>query len=117
MRSKSMRSRKWQFPITLDGLIEAGGPETLVRHAAEEAAESAARIEREFWLGVLEGVVVDGDDDVITRSIHESYIRDLRRKLGIRPPKEVIREQTRERVRRYRERRLLPRYNHRGLPR
>jgi hypothetical protein len=32
------------------------------------------------------------------------YIRELRRKLGLKPPKELIREQTRERVRRFRER-------------
>jgi hypothetical protein len=32
------------------------------------------------------------------------WIADLRRKLGLRQPKDVIRMQTRERVRRYRER-------------
>jgi len=34
----------------------------------------------------------------------DTYNRELRRKLGIKPPKELIREQTRERVRRFRER-------------
>jgi hypothetical protein len=34
----------------------------------------------------------------------DTYIRELRRKLGVKPPKELIREQTRKRVRRFRER-------------
>jgi hypothetical protein len=41
------------------------------------------------------------------------YIRDLRRKLGIRSPIDEVREQTRLRVRRFRERHLL-RYGARG---
>jgi len=36
------------------------------------------------------------------------YIRDLRRQLRIRQPKELIREQTRLRVRRFRELRVEP---------
>ena len=82
----------------------AGGPETLVRRAAVSAAATAARQEREFWLGILEAVDQDELDmqDQVTCTM---WIADLRRKLGIVQPKEVIREQTRLRVRRFRERR------------
>jgi hypothetical protein len=44
-------------------------------------------------------------DDPTGRAIYEGYARDLRRKLRIKPPKDVIRAQTRERVRRLRARR------------
>ena len=42
------------------------------------------------------------------RNVLQPVHRDLRRKLGIRQPKELIREQTRLRVRRFRERRVGP---------
>ena len=44
------------------------------------------------------------DLDTRGRMICSRYIRNLRRKLGIRQSKEEIREQTRLRVRRFRER-------------
>lgn len=103
-RSRSKRLRTKCQPRSLDELIEAGGPETLVRTAAATAAATAARQEREFWLDVLERHDPHklDDADQIFRSM---YISDLRRKLGVRQSKEVIREQTRLRVRRFRERR------------
>jgi hypothetical protein len=100
-RSRSKRlPPKRLLPRNLNELLAAGGPEALARHAAA----TAARQEREFWLGVLEGV--DQDDlNLYLRVVCVRYISDLRRRLGIRQPKEVIREQTRLRVRRFRERR------------
>ena len=63
-------------------LVEAGGPETLARNAAA----NATRQEREFWLGVLERINQD-DLDAWDEMFCSQYIRDLRRKLGIRQPK------------------------------
>ena len=96
-----------QLPRTIRELVEAGGPETLARNAAVTAAANATRQQREFWLGVLEGINQD-DLDAWDEMFCIQYIRDLRRKLGIRQPKELIREQTRLRVRRFRERRVEP---------
>jgi hypothetical protein len=74
---------------TLGELADAGGPETL----AQEAAQS----ERRRWLNTLESLPQRPD-------IVHGWINGLRRKLGLRQPKDVIRAQVRERVRRYRER-------------
>jgi hypothetical protein len=91
--------------MTVGELVMAGGPETLARHAAGEAAEKAATLERRFWLGVLERWQRNNEpDDLYINAQVRMYIRELRRKLGLKPPKELIREQTRERVRRFRER-------------
>jgi hypothetical protein len=76
---------------TLGELHDAGGPETL----AQEAAQS----ERRRWLDVLEDVPEAKRPDIVYR-----WIGDLRRKLGLRRSKNIIRAQTRDRVRRYRER-------------
>jgi hypothetical protein len=76
---------------TLGELADAGGPEAL----AQEAAQS----ERRRWLDTLEDIPEAKRPDIVYR-----WISDLRRKLGLRQPKNVIRMQTRERVRRYRER-------------
>jgi hypothetical protein len=102
LRSKRLPTKR--RPRNLHELIAAGGPETLARNAAATAAATAARQEREYCLGVLEGVNQDDLDFqlLVTCSM---YISDLRRKLGMGQPKEVIREQTRLRVRRLRERR------------
>jgi hypothetical protein len=78
---------------TLGELADAGGPETLAKRAAQEAAQS----ERRRWLDVLEAIPERPD-------IVWWWIRDLRRKLGVRRSKDVIRMQTRERVRQYRAR-------------
>ena len=95
------RRRPRRLPKTIGELIKAGGPETLARHAAAEAAEKVATLEREFWLGVLERWQRKNEPDLYATM----YIRELRRKLGKKPSKELVREQTRERVRRFRERR------------
>jgi hypothetical protein len=85
-----------RLPMTITELVLVGGPDTLVRHAAADAAEAAARVEREFWLDILEQHF-DRLEDFHDRLMCDTYIRELRRKLGIKPPKELIREQTRER--------------------
>ena len=105
MKRRPKRSQLAQsLPLTLDDLAGAGGPETLARNAAANAAAIAVRQEREFWLHLLEGLVLNDLDfqDQVTCSM---WISDLRRKLGLGQRKEVVREQTRERVRRFRERR------------
>jgi hypothetical protein len=89
--------------MTMTELVLVGGPDALARHAAADAAEAAARIEREFWLGILEQQF-DRIEDFHDRLMCDTYIRELRRKLDIKPPQELIREQTCERVRRFRER-------------
>jgi hypothetical protein len=76
---------------TLGELADAGGPETLAREAAQN--------ERRQWLDVLEAIPEAKRPDIV-----HGWIGDLRRKLGLRQAKDVIRKQTRERVRRYRER-------------
>jgi hypothetical protein len=101
-RSRSRRIPK-QLPQTIYELVAAGGPETLVK----AAAEAAARQERKFWLDVLEGINQD-DLDEQDQMFCGLYIQDLRRRLGISQSKEMIREQTRLRVRRFRERRARP---------
>ena len=91
--------------MTVGELMAAGGPEALARRAAAEAAEKAAALERQFWLRVLERWRRNNEPDDLCIGVQVSmYIRKLRRKLGLKPPKELIREQTRERVRRFRER-------------
>ena len=100
--------RRPKLPTSLDELIEAGGPEAF----AKQEAKQAARRERQLWLGVLERLELNrlnSDQQVIMISIVESYIRELRRRLGIRPPRETVRAQTRERVRRFRARRAARR--------
>ena len=91
--------------MTVGELVAAGGPEALARRAAAEAAEKAAALERQFWLRVLERWQRNNEPDDLCISVQVSmYIRELRRKLGLKPPKELIRAQTREPVRRFRER-------------
>jgi hypothetical protein len=80
---------------TLGELADAGGPETLARKAAQEAAQS----ERRLWLDTLEDIPEAKRPDIVN-----GWIGDLRRKLALRRSKDVIRAQTRERVRRFRER-------------
>jgi hypothetical protein len=101
MARRPKRRRSKRPPMTVHELVMAGGPERLAR----EAADVAAREQRQFWLSVLEEHAKRDDLDDDDRMMCELYIRELRRKLGIAPPKDVIREQTRERVRRLRERR------------
>jgi hypothetical protein len=83
-------------PKTFAALVRAGGPDGFVR----EAAERAARNEKQQWLSVLERGSVPGDPAMA--ALHAKYIRDLRRQLGLGQPLTVVREQTRERVQRKR---------------
>ena len=83
-------------PKTFGALVRAGGPDEFVR----EAAEQAARAERQHWLDLLERGPTPKDSALA--ELHVRYIRDLRRQLGIGQPPAVVREQTRERVQRKR---------------
>ena len=83
--------------MTLHELIVAGGPEAMARQAAERAAQQ----ERRLWLDVLEDIQQCELD--LTDTVYVALqISNLRRRLGIGQPKDVIRAQTRERVRQYR---------------
>ena len=97
MARRSKQSRR--VPKRLTQPVAAGGPNAVARNAAADAA----RQEMEFWLKLLERIKQE-DLDTRGRMMCSRYIRNLRRKLGIRPSKEEIREQTRLRVRRFRER-------------
>ena len=97
MARRSKQSRR--VPKQLTQLVAAGGPNAVAR----DAAADVARQEMEFWLKLLERIKQE-DLDTRGRMMCSRYIRNLRRKLGIRPSKEEIREQTRFRVRRFRER-------------
>jgi hypothetical protein len=95
------RSRVTQLPVTLPELIQVGGPEALARRAAQEAAQR----ERRFWFEVLDSLEPNAADSM-SSVIVMGWLRILRRQLHIPAPrdKDLIRAQTRERVRRYRER-------------
>ena len=98
-RSKRPRRVPKRLPQKIHELVAAGGPNSVARNATA----AAARQEMEFWLKLLERMKQE-DLDTRGRMMCSRYIRNLRRKLGIRPSKEEIREQTRLRVRRFRER-------------
>jgi hypothetical protein len=83
------------FIRTLGDLFDCGGPETLARKAAQEAAQA----ERHRWLDALESIP-EGTRPNIARQ----WIRELRRKLGLRRSRDVVRMQTRARVAAYRAR-------------
>ena len=78
--------------------MEVGGPEEMAR----TAAAAVMRSERELWLGWLESI--EPFADIQSESARQMYIRGLRRKLKLDAPPEIKRAQTRERVRRFRER-------------
>jgi hypothetical protein len=82
-------------------LIRCGGPLAYLRVAAEKAAKQAAREEAHHWLDFLEEN--PPDDEEIAAQVAR-YIKALKRIAGIQPTADEIRAQTRERVRRFRER-------------
>lgn len=77
---------------------------TVARRRSElYAAWVANRRERQFWLAIL--LAVNPKKlDARHQMVRSMWIGELRRKLGIRQSKEIVREQTRMRVRRFRER-------------
>ena len=92
--------------MSWDELIEAGGVEGLAREAAEEAANEVRR----HWLEAFEGMLANSTPDATNwmwLANLDSEVRRLRRVLGIKTPPDVVRQQTRERVRRHRERKRV----------
>jgi hypothetical protein len=86
--------------------------EELLRQEREAVAEALREV-RELWLSQLEAWrAEDGEIDIVKMKpgvfldalAMEAKIRSLRRQLGIRPTDDERRAQTRERVRRHRER-------------
>jgi hypothetical protein len=90
-----------RIPITIEELFAAGGPQALIREAEKRAGDGEAR----FWLSVLEtvGPRLEGAENLLLPVMVQAEIRSLRKRLGLKPPIEEIRAQTRERVRRFRE--------------
>ena len=95
------------LPTTLSERIASGGPGALIRRAAARAAKEAATREGLFWLAVLEEIAAKSTvgDDPGDQAYVTGTIRALRRRFGLKRPLEEVRAQTRERVRRHRERR------------
>jgi hypothetical protein len=83
-------------PKTFDALTRAGGPERFVR----EATERSARVEREYWLKMLEREPLPRDKK--KAALYAAYIDDLRRKLRSGHPDAIAREEIRGRVQRLR---------------
>jgi hypothetical protein len=97
--------RNAPYAMSLAALRKAGGPERLAQRAAEQAVTE----ERKHWLELLLNIKATLDacndpDDFDDRVYVEMQIKELRRRLGIATPIETVRAQTRERVRRFRER-------------
>jgi hypothetical protein len=91
------RNKELPVPMTFGDLVRNGGVEAYVRAAGQRAQ----RIEREFWLDVLSGFEPEGE---VSKGVHQQYIADLHRRLGIKPDIETGRAQAGERVRRHRDR-------------
>lgn len=94
-------------PLSFDEFIAGGGMQGIERAAAERAVAG----ERETWLRILQAwaALLNGEDDLLVQVQLAAEIRRLQRLLGL--PPELSREamdrrriQTRERVRRYRQR-------------
>jgi hypothetical protein len=90
------------------GFIRAGGMAAVEQEVAAEAIRGA----RESWLPILESFIAEHveEGDWIVCAVLNGEIRRLRRLLGQPAPRspedlDRRRQQTRERVRRYRERR------------
>jgi hypothetical protein len=87
--------------------IKSGGLEYAERiaasKAAAEAAREAVRWERKRWLPLLEDWLAVEPKGFV-RGILAAEVKRLRRRLGIKPSAAIVREQTRDRVRRFRER-------------
>jgi hypothetical protein len=96
------QGRRQTIPLaaTWADLIRNGGPLAHVRAAAWEAYREAARMEARRWLEQLE---VPEDDPEIA-AVVAGYIKSLKRIAGVGQTIEERRAQTKDRVRRWRER-------------
>jgi hypothetical protein len=102
-----VKRREQAAPTTAKEFIASGGMERLERRAAFHAAKEAIQLEREFWLGRLQGWLRTVDRDYArgadyVRLTLEGEVKRLRRSLGIKQRDEERRAKTRERVRRHR---------------
>jgi len=90
--------------LTLDNLIDAGGPMAFVRKAAEEAARQEAEQWAEIVASALAKYEASGNPELTVVLMMQSWLKQMRRIAGMKPSVDEVRAQTRERVRRYRER-------------
>jgi|SRR6516165_3469574 hypothetical protein len=87
----------------LGRFLLAGGVEA-VEHAAAEAAITAVWRE---WLPAVERMRREWRGDRLVAALLRDEVNRLRRRLRRRPPRDAVRTQTRERVRRWRARQRL----------
>jgi hypothetical protein len=92
------------LPRSLYELVRSGGPNAMIRQAELKAGDQEAR----FWLDVLEKqvpqIAIEDGDDLMLSAIAHGWMKSLRQRLGVRPSPDVVRAQTRERVRQFRAR-------------
>jgi hypothetical protein len=97
-------------PKMLRALSRRGGPERQIKEAQRRGAKLAGDNEAAFWLRTLieaRPQIVHIEDRPLADAI-DYEIKLLRRRLGERLPPEEARAKTRERVRRFRERKRTP---------
>jgi hypothetical protein len=101
-RPCNVRVNSRALPMSLDELARSGGPNAMIQQVERQASDQEAR----FWLETLEAywLATALVLDLPYTMILDSWIKSLRRRLGVKPTPEAIRAQTRERVRRFRER-------------
>ena len=108
----SRKARLWEGPEyvamgSVYDLVHSGG----VPRWEREAAAAAVRSTRKIWLVRLENMqqnlqehTAEEPNALMDGAYLIGEIARLRRLLGIKPSPELVREQTRERVRAYRQR-------------
>jgi hypothetical protein len=96
------KSDDW-YPTSPQAFLRGGGMRRLEYIAGARARDNAIHAEREHWLPRLERWHADAEGTRL-HGFFGQEIRRLRRCLGVRPEPEHVREQIRERVRRFRER-------------
>jgi hypothetical protein len=102
-----------KLPRSLDELYQAGGPQRYIDAAEKQAGDEEAR----WWLPLLEGLgplsapewrtLTDPDgfaDSAAAKLVVKFWIEKLRRRLRRKTPPDIVRAQTRERVRGHRAR-------------
>ena len=102
------------LPLTLADLAEMGGPSALIKEAERPHLEEARRAGDEAaagWLATLEeiavGLSVEDEGEFRLLLVVQGWVKALRRRLGVKPPPDVVRAQTRERVRQHRARKAV----------